>query len=135
MSKALIRRASDPLRELSDAGVWERFEEAVRELRIRNQIAVTWWSLEDMDRQFDILCKRFEPTDMEPHRANFRKFGVRRIGYFLGHDGPFNNRTRRDLLAWLKKHANTDATRPVEDDTRAFWEAVEGTTAPDPSET
>lgn len=130
MTNASVNPPSHPLRGLSDSALWERFEEAVQELRIRNQIAVTWWSLDDMDHRFDILCRRFEPVDMEPHRANFRKFGLRRIGYFLGHDGPFNNRTQRELLAWLKKHVNTPPSPPVEDDSRSFWDAVGGVAPP-----
>jgi hypothetical protein len=118
------RSISQSVKDVPDAELWELHKGTFRELRQRDQIAGTWWSRGDMDAHFDLHCKALDPIAMEPHRANFRKFALRRISYFIGEDTAFNNRVKRELRKWLKDHVNTAAKPATEDDSREFWDSV-----------
>jgi hypothetical protein len=115
---------SQSLRGLPNADLLGLHTATFRELRHRDQIAGAYWSREDMDTHFDRLCATFDPTTMEAHRANFRKFALRTIARFIAHDASFDNRVKRELHQWMKDHVHSAATPAVEDDSREFWEAL-----------
>jgi hypothetical protein len=115
--------AGPQLRNMPTADLWKQFHAFGVELRCRHQIAFTYWSLEDIDAKFDACCKSLELTDMEPHRTRFRNFALGKIGYFLGCDAAFNNRVKRELMSWVKKHAGTAALASPGDDWRADVES------------
>jgi hypothetical protein len=115
-------------RTMTNSDLWNQLHGAVAELRHRDQIAVAWWSLDHIDTEFDLLCKAFDPGKMEPHRRDFRKFALRNIGHFLASDFAFNNRVKRELRNWMKKHVDIAPTPVADDDTREFLEGLTGPT-------
>jgi hypothetical protein len=111
------------LRNTTTAEVWRNFLETARELRARDQIALVWWTLDDIDVKFDAVCRSFDARAMEPHRPAFRRFALQRISHFLAKDATFNNRVKRELRAWLKQRQDVAPTMSDPGDWRSVVES------------
>lgn len=105
--------------------LWRIFHAVTKELKARDQIAVSWWSCDEIDREFERLSRKFGCSDAEPHRYGFRRFSLSKISEFIARDAAFNNQVKQKMHAWLRKQIDLAAPPiPEQDDWRGFFEGL-----------